>query len=618
MRVDRWFVVAVIVAAGCGGRATPAPAPVVVAAPAAPPPAAGAFLPRVGVAAAETDEDRVDRVVAAGDAVAWIRADGALRRARLGGGEVTTVARLDAPGPIALAGDDLYAVDGDHLVRYRGAGGAAETVATGVDGTALAIADDVVAIAGPSGLGVVGADGAYRALVADPGAVVGLAVADGWIYWADHGVRPPRRGVGQVRRCSRDLDGTVTCTAPAPRLGAIRRVAVAGGAVETVAADLNYPVGLAVVGDHVIWSGADGEALMRAPVTGGTPQIALRGRGGAVDADADGAVVRTTAGLVIEVPTRGATRVLASSADDDPPLAVTAGWVVAVDGGAVVAYPRGAGRVTVLASARGRINGLALDGDQLYYLDVRRDGDLPDRIMAVPTHGGRARTVARLDGELAHLAVDGATIVAVDDARGVIVTAAGREVAHDVVAQAVAVRGDRVMWLDGAELYRAPLAGGEPEALLQPEFGYGSSGRPPDGTILVGAADVVACAGLSGGVYRLTATGHETLRDDASQCARDGDRVLAWVDERGLVDAVTGEVVVADAVRYGEGLVVHGGAAWALLSGDGGVDLVRLPLGAGAAEVVIPDVGLPAWLAADDDGVYLSWSGADVVLRVAP
>jgi sugar lactone lactonase YvrE len=59
--------------------------------------------------------------------------------------------------------------------------------------------------------------------------------------------------------------------------GGLRRVAVAGGSVETLSGPTDYPVGLAVDGSHAYFSSLMGQSISRVPIGGGTAETLATG-----------------------------------------------------------------------------------------------------------------------------------------------------------------------------------------------------------------------------------------------------------------------------------------------------------------------------------------------------
>ncbi len=558
----------------------------------------------------------------------WIAGGGELRRAPLAGGAATKVVELELVTALAADGADVLAV-GDRLWRVSLGATTPQLLAEGVDGELLAVAGDAIVVAGAAGIVRVPRGGGAPVVLVDTiaaGVVTALAVADGFVYWADHGIKPPRRNVrtacpivvtlspeGEVSE-STDCHGE-------PRDGAIWRVAIAGGAPALVAGGQFGPVGVGVRGAHVYWTSDDGEALMRAPLGGGKPEVLLRGRGAALAIDDVGAIVQTGSGLVVEAPATGkAARVRSVYLTAPTVLALTGDEILTTDveGGRVVALRRGASRLTVLATPRGSLEALAVAGDRIVYLDAHRDEDRDDRVISVGTRGQLPRVISRTRGDDLRIGVDGDRVAFADALAETVAIGGAAPLVSDAVALAVALDGDTVYWVDGYELRAIPVGGGEPRTLYAPEgHGYGTSGGPPLAHI-VAHDGVVHAAGFSLAAFiRADRDGARVLVDavDDFAPAGGGDFVL-WSSEIGLVTYPGAQVLVSPEQAQINAAASDGTSVWMLWYDDDGAALARMPLAGGTPEILLRGVGYGSMVFADD-AIFILSTEHDVLLRLA-
>lgn len=574
-----------------------------------------------------------------GDRLVWTSKDGAIRAAPLDGGPAIVLAQFSEVSDLAVADDRIYVL-ADGAVWSVSRDGAIVGLARLWSPDRLAVTETAVVVADDDWIRAVPkAGGEPVTLATDAGAPWAIAASDTHVYWTDQGVPPARRGVA-VAPCVRITKQDVpvaphpqgACGTVAQRYGSIRRVPIGGGKVQS--RPRFYPRAVTVFDDHVYWADASDEAAIRADLEGNHVERVFGGLGEALAVDAAGTVVLTKRGLLVEVRADGsAPRVHAAFAAGR--IALTPEMIYLADAAqGLRRIPRGPSRATVLAVPEGRLDELALDGEQLYYLDRHHDGR-DDSLRRVARTGGAVETIPTPPGALEDLAAGGGHVVTLSypaevaeeegaeaEDPGTTFVIDGRPVVLQASPDAIAIDGDRLYWLEYAGVYARPIAGGAIETIrpMPDEItGYGYSGGPPPmsfsvhGGVVVAAKDDLAGAiridtrPAKGKAKRKAAPRTEVVAG-ALLAAPAGDRWVVWTD-RGLE---LGGKVVFTSDAFLRDLAADATEAWLIL----GDDLVRVPLDGTPSEVVLAGVG-DAHLELDADAVYLAAHDLDAVLRIA-
>jgi hypothetical protein len=276
------------------------------------------------------------------------------------------LAKLPAPSGIAVDATNAYVASYEIGPVYKvPLDGSLPTVLDSLSATTIAIDATRVYTVSPSGgnapQGLVvacaksGCDGNYTTLASGQNGVWGIAVDDSNVYWTSQMSNSP----GGLMKAP--LDG--------------------GSAVPLVAATSANAI--AVAGGFVFFAGSLGQAqwnLFRVPVGGGTP-VALQVEGSAADsgagtvstvaADDRNAYYETNDGVVGQVPVDGgAPLTLFTSAHQGPPglqIAVDAQRVYFIDGQAIRSVPIGGGPSTTIADNQSAPDGVAVDGNYVYW-----------------------------------------------------------------------------------------------------------------------------------------------------------------------------------------------------------------------------------------------------------
>lgn len=213
-------------------------------------------------------------IVAAKDALFWIVSGDvdrniadAVMRVPVAGGKPSKVGKTFVASEAALVADATYLYFGDYhattgrLMRLPIAGGTAQEIAAYGEDTVSVLAVDAISAYWVSLGAIVKAPiggGPVTVLVKDAGVgnVWGLASDGSHLYWTDRG--------------NYRSDDANT--------GAVRRIPVGGGIVETVASGLRgRPWGIATDATHVFWviNAERGGGIMRAPKAGGPASVVV-------------------------------------------------------------------------------------------------------------------------------------------------------------------------------------------------------------------------------------------------------------------------------------------------------------------------------------------------------
>jgi hypothetical protein len=572
----------------------------------------------------------------------YFQVDDVLRAVPVAGGESRTV-KVDGTPIVEVEADgaEVFLLQQTRLSRL-GAGDALEEVATLTDATRMAIGPTVIVVEDSGSLHAVprpgrdGARGSTRVIVENAGLdpFAHMAADATHVYWTFPGVEPrdPREyGSGSVITVT-EKDGTrrqIKRPPPEPKLGAIWRAPLGGGAAEVFAADQLYPVGLAIAGDHVYWSNGEGEAVMRAAKRDGRPRVTLRGRGAALAGDARGIAVYTASQLLAEVPVGGGSpqvRSLATQRVFDL-LALDEHGLYALDvgGRAIVRFPRDDDRVTILATPRGKLGELVLDGDDVIYLDLHLAADRQDRVMRVPRRGGKPREVFAAYGALELVAAGGGHVFASgqlgaagEDPDHAGILRDGRELAtrEEIVDVRGMVADGEALYLNEIAFFRIPHGTDAAELLFRPEYGMGQSGPQPVTRMWVDATHLYAAGFFANGFVRVPKRGKdlEQLAADVDEGAPLRDGVVLFKHGQGLSLYPDGRKLAE--VEDLTSLAGDDGAAWLVARAGDEYGLLRVSAADGKVETIVRGVGSESRLAVDDEAVYVAARAHDALLRI--
>ena len=554
--------------------------------------------------------------------------DGAPIEHVLAGDGVTAIVAL------AARGGRVYFLDGIAVHAVPAGGGAPEQLG----GEELEIPSPVGLAAIDDGVIVATVDAIYR--VPDRGAPVRLAGGERWItsvaadathaYWTVYGEDP----------ASAPPPGSHASPADGPNDGAVRRVALAGGRVETVARRLAGAQGVAVGGGRVYWTSDRRDGIRSRAVTGGRIRAEAGGRFDRLVADGAGVVARTLQGGVVE-RAAGATRVaLAPSthaASSVAPVADDAWIYVAAyhpyDGaGALLALPRQPESVTVAAVSERAITRVRARDGVVYWAEIDRVTQAIAIVRADPRTGRTERIATHDAGYVGELAVGAAGDVyyVLDQEiwrvprRGAARRFAGAE--RGTIG-ALTVHRDHVFWVDGGELVAMRRRGGPRMVLTRATHEYGAE----QGTDLVfddHHAYTTSFGGGNTGVYRITEQGRVSTLYDATASSMYPGRDLVKIGDE-LFLSLAGSVyrMPLDGAptpvhqSHGEQVIDLVGAAgfvYALASGETS-EVIRIDPVTGDAVVVLRWLGYvnePGLLAADDTGAYVGLDAFDGVVRI--
>lgn len=229
-------------------------------------------------------------IVPTKDALFWIAGGDtdknipdAVMRLPLAGGKPTTVGKTFVFSEAALVADATYLYFGDYrektarLMKLPIAGGNAQEVSAYGNDSISVLAVDATSAYWVSLGAIVKAPlggGPVTVLVKDTGVgnVWGLASDGNHLYWTD-------------RNNYKNDDANT---------GAVRRIPVAGGTVETIASGLRgRPWGIATDATHIYWviNAERGGGIMRAPKAGGPASVVVGGQSAPTNLALDGTYV---------------------------------------------------------------------------------------------------------------------------------------------------------------------------------------------------------------------------------------------------------------------------------------------------------------------------------------
>ncbi len=521
----------------------------------------------------------------------------------------TTALQLAAISPMALAaaGDTLYYADLEGVWAMPAGGGDARLVTNTPQ-----LVQRIVPYADQLFLGVEDAllvvpasGGAARQLYT--GGSSPFVVDDGGVWFIDgHGVRVVSHAGGEPRTVASglgdvDIAATVLTTdgdavyvsndltdddhAPVMPDGAsaraIWRVAKRDGARTQLAGRQYGVAGLVRHDDRLYWT-SFGAGLRSVPATGGPIRTELGGGGVALAADADGIVVQTTTGLLVEV--RAGIAHLAGGAPDRQPepapgLILAAGAVVALvtdheaAASALWRLPRPwSSDVTVVGWVTDHIGALKATGDGLLVLDAPIDDAVPTRILHLDARGRRRVVVSAIG--IDELTVAGDTIAYRADSAlwrsdGGAAPVRVQPLDDDEEVLGLTLAGDAFYWSSGQVVRTAPARGGTVTTFHEPAAATGGSGRPSAELVVDGTTVYYSTLGWGSlGVRRVTGP-------EASE--------LLFEPAEGMGYIGSGLVQVDDALYVS---VAEGGQVWKVAMKGGGAVLVARDLTAVPASMI--------------------------------
>lgn len=273
-------------------------------------------------------------------------------------GEVTTLASgLSEPRAIAIDDTSIYWAEylGGTIMKVGKAGGSPVPLASGQNPEeALTVDGEYVYWIGGGGVvgrvAVAGGTPEVIATAADHGFTQQMAVNTTHIYWVFY------------RYSGMAADG------------ALLRVPIDGGAVETLATVDGRAYGVALDAANVYWSNSELDAIMRLPLSGGSssPLVTTSNVINAnVQVDAANVYFNDVfTGRILKGSLGGGTAT--KLAEGNTPMTVAIDdnnvyWVDTEDDGAVRAVSKSGGAVATIASSQARPRAIAVDDDAVYW-----------------------------------------------------------------------------------------------------------------------------------------------------------------------------------------------------------------------------------------------------------
>lgn len=268
--------------------------------------------------------------------------------------------------------------------------------------------------------------------------VVALAVDDVNVYWLESvpsgslmklpvaGGMPTTLASGQVGSGALAIDSKRVYWTNTSS-GTVLSVEKTGGAPVVLADALQTPRAIAVSGDEVFWAGANDSTILKTQTVPGTaPSLVTQEslhdvRAIAVDAN-NLYWVETIPGLVMarqrSADVALSSTVLSTQQDGPIDIAVDAThvyWANAFNGGAISSMPKnGSGAARVLGARNGEPNGLAIDGENAYWIGTSRGF-----VGRVPLMAGTATILATVSNPFAIAVSQSSVLFATHEQDGV-------------------------------------------------------------------------------------------------------------------------------------------------------------------------------------------------------
>ncbi len=177
-------------------------------------------------------------------------------------------------------------------------------------------------------------------------------------------------------------------------VGTITQIAVADGALTTLAANQDQPFAIATNGSSVVWTDeGNSGSVMKVDVGGASPVTLASGESTPAAIAIDQAnVYWVTIGdskAVMTVPIAGGVPTMLAAATDPWAIATDGATVYFTDGDSILSVPRAGGTPTTLATNQPFPFVLVVDGTTLYWSTARGDG----AILSMPKTGGTPTTL---------------------------------------------------------------------------------------------------------------------------------------------------------------------------------------------------------------------------------
>jgi hypothetical protein len=262
---------------------------------------------------------------------------------------------------------------------------------------------------------------------------------DTYVYWTTNGasgaiLRAPVGGGGAEVLASGSTDYPAGIAVDANNVywsnevagGAIQSIPIGGGTPKTIAANLDTPLALAVVGSTLYFTldpfeGTTAGAVMQVPVTGGAPTTIASSQNQPSSIAVGGGQV-FWADQVDLMASSLAPANARSFAPSEYPYAVAADatnvyWTTGLNGGAVVQEPLGGGTSITLASGQYYPNAVAVDAANVYWTTGQGGAGT---VMKVPIGGGAPVALATGQAYPSGIALNSTSVFWVDFGDGTI------------------------------------------------------------------------------------------------------------------------------------------------------------------------------------------------------
>lgn len=430
---------------------------------------------------------------------------------------------------VAILGDDAIIAKVDRIVRAPLAGGAAKILARGQK------------------------------------RIAGLAATADHVYWTDYGeepMSPPPYGDEST-----------------PGIGFVRRVALDGGKIETLAGGQRGPSAITIAGDRVWWTDDRGPGLQSAGLDGKQRKLERAPAADRLAIDDAGVVLHEPSGYVLE---RVGKQTLVRLTPDGSfsPIAstpvLTPAWIyqravrTSDYATVVLATPRAPDAPSLAVPVDGVVQRMRSRDGVLYWLASRKDGSGSDLYRAEPGVSD-PRRLNQTPSYVVDFAVGDSEIYMHDNSQVYALPLHGGgphrfATATQYNISAITVHHDHVFWVDGQTLMAKRRGGGAQFTVAQAPPGYGGSG--------VGA-DIV-------------------FDDDYAYLTNFGTPGLARVSENGKVDQVGSNLPYpgGDLIKLGDQLYFWASGGVYRQSLDDDHDVIYRVRGDGSIVDLVSGAGL--------------------------
>jgi hypothetical protein len=474
--------------------------------------------------------------------------------------------------------------------------------------------------------------GAVKQLAGGQVAVAGIDIDADHVYWIDYG--EPRAAAAS------GVPGDTL-----PGAGAVRRVALTGGKVQTITAGQRGPAGIVTYGGRIWWCNDRGPGMQSAKLDGSDIKTELAGAGDLLTVDEAGAVAHHPLGYILEKPRDGGALVRLQpdgiwSPMTVPPV-IDADWVYVIasrnaDGtGAILAVPRDDRAPVLAVPTDGTVMRARARDGIVYWLEQKRVGTGVELYRGDPSKGSRRRLTDHY-GWASDFAIGSGEIYLSEEQSIFRVKSKGGGMQPFATAEsyitALTVHREHVFWIDGQSLMARKRSAGAAFPVARAGYGYGGGDTGGDIVFDDDYAYVTNFGGQASGVFRIGEGGQvEMIWDGATaypgrDLVKIGDELFFWTQSPVSIYRLpldgTASVMTHLHGSNGDGyvsdLVEGAGLVYVSASYGDFYELTRIDPATGDARAVMRWAlgGDSGTIAADDTGVYVSLDQLGAIVRV--